>query len=173
MSLPRRDRRNPFGGPQNFGEAYQDFSYTVGKHELRFGGAIEYLRDNRSYGAYNRAYQIFGNTVGSALTISWPVSFMNTKPPSTRRASFPASTESQTPACTINLPVGPPDFERSNRYHEGAVYFQDSWKFSRRLTFNLGLRWEYFGVQHNVNANLDSNFYPASGVPCSESICSH
>ena len=33
---------------------------------------------------------------------------------------------------------------------------------------NLGLRWEYFGVQHNVNPNLDSNFYPASS---SESIC--
>ena len=44
------------------------------------------------------------------------------------------------------------------------MYFQDSWKFSRRLTFNLGIRWEYFGVQHNVNANLDSNFYPAGGA---------
>ena len=57
----------PFGGPQNFGEAYQDFSYTIGKHEFRFGGDIEYLRDNRSYGAYNEASEIFGNTVGSGI----------------------------------------------------------------------------------------------------------
>jgi hypothetical protein len=28
----------PFGGPQNFGEAYQDFSWTKGRHEFRFGG---------------------------------------------------------------------------------------------------------------------------------------
>ncbi len=38
----------PFGGPQNFGEAYQDLSYTKGKHEFRFGGDVVYLRDNRS-----------------------------------------------------------------------------------------------------------------------------
>jgi hypothetical protein len=55
----------PFGGPQNFGEAYQDFSYTKGKHEIRFGGDIEYLRDNRSFGAYNEGQQIFGNDVGA------------------------------------------------------------------------------------------------------------
>ena len=30
---------------------------------------------------------------------------------------------------------------------------------------NLGLRWEYFGVQHNVNPNLDSNFYTATNAP--------
>ena len=28
-----------------------------------------------------------------------------------------------------------------------------------RLTFNYGLRYEHFGVQHNNNPNLDSNFY--------------
>jgi hypothetical protein len=47
----------PFGGPQNFGEAYQDFSWTKGRHEFRFGGTLEYLRDNRTYGAYNEASQ--------------------------------------------------------------------------------------------------------------------
>ena len=30
---------------------------------------------------------------------------------------------------------------------------------------NLSLRWEYFGVQHNKNSALDSNFYdPASQI---------
>jgi outer membrane receptor protein involved in Fe transport len=150
----------PYGGPQNFGEAYQDFSYTIGKHELRFGGSIEYLRDNRTYGAYNQANQIFGNTIGSGVDNFLAGQLYSFEGAIYPDGKYPCVNGVQTPACTVTLPVGPPDFERSNRYHEGAAYFQDSWKFSRRLTFNLGVRWEYFGVQHNVNANLDSNFYP-------------
>jgi hypothetical protein len=67
VTLPGSPGGLPFGGPQNFGEAYQDFSYTIGKHELRFGGSVEYLRDNRSYGAFNEAIQTFGNTVGQGF----------------------------------------------------------------------------------------------------------
>lgn len=155
----------PFGGPQNFGEAYQDFSYVIGKHELRFGGSIEYLRDNRSYGAYNQADEVFGATLGSGMDNFLAGQLYEYEAAIYPQGKFPCAHGVQTPACTVTLPVGPPDFERSNRYHEGAVYFQDSWKFSRRLTFNLGLRWEYFGVQHNVNANLDSNFYTATNSP--------
>lgn len=155
----------PFGGPQNFGEAYQDFSYVIGKHELRFGGSIEYLRDNRSYGAYNQADEVFGATLGSGMDNFLAGQLYEYEAAIYPQGKFPCAHGVQTPACTVTLPVGPPDFERSNRYHEGAVYFQDSWKFSRLLTFNLGLRWEYFGVQHNVNANLDSNFYTATNSP--------
>jgi hypothetical protein len=62
------------------------------------------------------------------------------------------------------LPVGAPTFERSNRYEETSLYLQDAWKVSKRLTLNLGVRWEYFGTQHNVNAELDSNFYLPNNV---------
>jgi hypothetical protein len=34
---------------------------------------------------------------------------------------------------------------------------------TRNFTLNLGVRYEYFGVQHNKNPYLDSNFYPALG----------
>jgi outer membrane receptor protein involved in Fe transport len=154
----------PFGGPQNFGEAYQDFSYTIGKHELRFGGDIEYLRDNRSFGAYNEALQIFGHTVGEGLDNFLAGQLYEYEGAIDPQGKLPCVNGVQTPACTVNLPVGPPTFERSNRYHEGAAYVQDSWKITHRITVNLGLRWEYFGVQHNVNPNLDSNFYPAGGA---------
>ncbi len=59
--------------------------------------------------------------------------------------------------------MGPPSFSRSNRYHEVAWYAQDSWKATRRVTLSLGLRWEYFGVQHNKDPKLDSNLYLGSG----------
>lgn len=152
----------PFGGPQNFGEAYQDFSWIKGKHEVRFGGTIEYLRDNRTFGAYEEGEQILGNTNGKGLDNllgSQVYEFQGAVYP---QGKFPCVNGVTTPACTVTLPLSPPTFERSDRYHEGALYVQDSWKVTRRLTVNYGLRWEYFGVQHNVNANLDSNFYPAN-----------
>ncbi len=155
----------PFGGPQNFGEAYQDFSLTKGKHEFRFGGTIEYLRDNRSFGAYNEASEVFGNKVGSGIDNLLAGQLYEYEAAIDPQGKFPCLNGVQTAACTVNLPVGPPTFERSNRYHDAGVYFQDSWKVSHRVTLNLGLRWEYFGVQHNVNPNLDSNFYPAVNAP--------
>jgi outer membrane receptor protein involved in Fe transport len=154
----------PFGGPQNFGEAYQDFSWTKGKHEIRFGGSIEYMRDNRSFGAYNQAQEFFGETTGGGLDNFLAGKLYEYEGAIYPDGKFPCANNVQTAACTVNLPVGPPTFERSNRYHEGAAYVQDSWKISHRVTLNLGVRWEYFGVQHNVNPNLDSNFYPAGGA---------
>jgi hypothetical protein len=65
--------------------------------------------------------------------------------------------------CSVTLPASAPNFSRSNRYHEFALYAQDSWKVRPRFTVNLGLRWEYYGTQHNKNATLDSNWY-APGV---------
>ena len=63
----------------------------------------------------------------------------------------------------VDLPVTQPDFSRSNRYHEFAFYLQDSWKLTPRITLNGGLRWEYYGIQHNVDPSLDSNFYLGAG----------
>lgn len=152
----------PFGGPQNFGQAYQDFSYTKGKHEIRFGGSITYLRDNRTFGAYEEAIQALGHSVGNGidnLLLGQEYQFEAAVNP---QGKFPCVNHVQTPDCTVTLPVGPPSFARSNRYHEAALYAQDAWKISPRVTVNLGVRWEYFGVQHDVNPNLDSNFYPAN-----------
>jgi hypothetical protein len=40
-----------------------------------------------------------------------------------------------------------------------AAYVQDNWRANRRLTLNLGLRWD--GIPHTYEANhLSSNFYP-------------
>lgn len=63
------------------------------------------------------------------------------------------------PTCTITTPVAQPNFSRSNRYHEGAGFFNDSWKATPKLTINAGLRYELYGTQHNKNAALDSNFF--------------
>ena len=45
-----------------------------------------------------------------------------------------------------------------------ALYIQDNWRTTRRLTLNLGLRWD--GIPHTVNPqNEVSNFYPEPVQP--------
>ena len=59
---------------------------------------------------------------------------------------------------------------RSYRYKDWAMYAQDSYKLTPRLTLNYGVRYEHYGVQHNNNQNLDSNFYYGSGSTFFEQV---
>ncbi len=154
----------PFGGPQNFGQLYEDLSFTVGKHEIRWGGSQTYLRDNRTFGAYEESENVLGKNIGQGLDNLYAGQEYEFESAINPQGKYPCIGGVQTTACTINLPVGPPTFERSNRYEETGLYLQDSWKVSKRVTFNYGVRWEYFGTQHNVNAQLDSNFYLPESV---------
>jgi len=44
------------------------------------------------------------------------------------------------------------------------AYFQDNWRATRRLTLNLGLRWD--GIPHTYEANYNqTNFYPSQYNP--------
>jgi outer membrane receptor protein involved in Fe transport len=155
----------PFGGPQNFVQAYQDLSSIHGRHTFRFGGNYTYIRDNRSFGAYQEAVESLSATTSFSTSIE---SFLNGLLGQFQSAidpqgKLPCGAAGAVPGCTVMLPVGPPVFARSNRYHEFGTYFEDSWKATSQLTFNLGMRWDYFGVQHNKDPNLDSNYYDAQG----------
>jgi outer membrane receptor protein involved in Fe transport len=158
----------PFGGPQNLYQFYNDLSWTKGKHQFKFGGQFIQIRDNRIFGAYENAVENLGTNLSTGLAnlIAGNIySFQGAVYP---QGKYPCPLNAQgvaqvSAACTLNLPVGPPAFERNYRYNDFAFYAQDSWKVTRRFTANLGLRWEYYGVQHNANPALDSNFVMGSG----------
>lgn len=145
----------PFGGPQNLGQVFQDLSYVKGRHTLRFGGSYYYIRDNRAFGAYEEAVEQLGSSLKQGMD-----NFLLGQLKTFQAAIYP---QGKFPGDTVSLPVGPPDFTRSNRYHDFALYAQDSWRLSQRFTLNAGLRWEYFGVQHNKDPKKDSNFYLGTG----------
>jgi TonB dependent receptor len=154
----------PFGGPQNFLQAYQDVNLSKGKHQLRFGGQYINIRDNRTFGAYQNAVAGFGTT--STIT-----GLNNFVLGNLRRFQVAINPQGNTtPGSIIQLPAEQPNFSRSNRYHEGAAYFNDSWRIKQNLTVNLGLRYEYYGVQHNAVRELDSNFYLGAGSTLPEQI---
>ena len=161
----------PFGGPQNLYQFYEDLNWTKGKHQFKFGGNYIQTRDNRIFGAYENAVeslasggsisQAAGRLVTGNLYQFQGASYPQGKYPCYKDASGATIV---TPDCTLTLPVSAPAFGRNNRYNDGSWYVQDSWKVSPRLTLNLGLRWEYYGVQHNANPSLDSNFYLGPGA---------
>jgi hypothetical protein len=154
----------PFGGPQNVGQAYEDLSYTAGKHTLRFGGTYVYIQDNRTFGAYQNAVAAFGTT-------SYTVGFNNFVAGNLRRLQVAVDPQGNTsPGALVTLPVKAPSFTRSNRYNEIAVYVNDSWRAGSRVTLNLGLRYEYYGVQKNKDPKLDSNFYYGTGTTAADQV---
>jgi len=190
----------PFGGPQNLYQIYDDLSWTKGKHQFKFGGAYLQLRDNRVFGAYENPIEPLGTSfAGNSNYTNYTSALLNLvngniyqfqgavypqgKFPCQRG---PGLTNIQAgngpgqrglnglpipdPSCTLQLPVGPPAFGRNNRDNDGNFYVNDSWKVTPKLTLNLGLRWEYYGVQHNSNPQLDSNFYFGSGATIYDQI---
>lgn len=158
----------PFGGPQNLYQFYEDVSWTKSKHQFKFGGSYIQIRDNRVFGAYENAVQILGRNFGDGLNNLVSGQTYQFEGAVYPQGEFPCSKDATgayivTSDCTLTLPLGLPSFERNFRYNDFALYAQDSWKILPRLTLNLGARWEYYGVQHNANPAMDSNFYFGSG----------
>jgi hypothetical protein len=134
-----------------------DISWTHGAHQFKFGG---------SWALYKKTQDLFGQTQGG-------FGFNNTFTAGT--AACPANT-----ACGnsfASMLLGLP-----NSYQELAVqdsgqwnnvswafYGQDNWRVNRRLTLNLGLRWD--GVPHTYEANdRMGNFYPQLYNPANTAL---
>jgi hypothetical protein len=159
----------PFGGPQNTVQVNQDLMYLKGRHSMQFGGQIVYIQANDAYGAYAQATEQVGNNRATGLQNLLTGDLFQFEAAVDPKGALPCVRNpytgalTQTPGCTINLPASAPQFARSNRFHDWAVYGQDSFKLTNQLTMNYGVRYEYYGVQHNNNENLDSNFYYGGG----------
>ncbi len=162
----------PSGGPQNNIVISPVFSYTKGRHTMTFGGQYTYIRDNHTFAIYENAQESLVSAGTSGALANFQAGVFNFFQANLDpQGKFPCTKNLVTgltpgiggqpfdPSCTLNTPINQPNFSRSNRYNEGAGYFNDSWKATPRLTLNAGLRYELFGTQHNKNAALDSNFY--------------
>jgi hypothetical protein len=113
-----------------------DVSWTHGAHQFRFGG---------SWALYKKVQALFGETQGG-------FSFQN--------SDF---TGSNTANMLLGLPSSYQQLAVQDSGHwnnvSTALWAQDNWRVNRRLTLNLGLRWD--GVPHTYEANNRmGNFYP-------------
>ncbi len=159
----------PVGGPTNTIQWNQDLTWTKGNHTFQFGGQVQYVQLNQSYGAYAQANNLLNTSIGPGLDSFVTGSVRTFSAAVNPQGALPCVRYyvSQmlyvVPICLVILPTTQPSFARSDRFHDWAAYAQDSWKFTPHITLNYGVRYEYYGVQHNNNANLDSNFYYGAG----------
>jgi hypothetical protein len=174
----------PFGGPQNTLQLEEDLAWTKGRHSMRYGGEFTYIQLNYAYGAYQQAVEALGGDFQNSLlslvnqggvTDNTTGAFASPMVEFDARVAggvLPCVLDSygnaiQTPACTVTPPLPQASPARSYRYKDWAAYAQDSFKLTRRLTLNYGLRYEHYGVQHNDIQSLDSNYYNANcSFPC-------
>ena len=145
----------PFGGPQQFVQLYQDQTLLKGAHDVRFGGSYVHLNDNRTFGAYANSTEFLNTTSNALISLNNLVSG--------QLARFQTAINPHgMPGGTYVTPVELPSFTSHNKYNEFALYAQDNWNASDRLTINLGVRYEYFGPQKKSDPKFDSNFYYGS-----------
>ena len=161
----------PFGGPQNTIQWNQDLNWIKGKHSMQYGGQLLYIQSNQAYGAYAQANEQLGNSLNLGLQALQDGTLFRFQAAVNPAGALPCVRNqytlalTQTPGCSINLPATPPQFARSNRFHDWAIYAQDAFKVTPQFTFNYGVRYEYYGVQHNNHQDLDSNFYYGTLTP--------
>jgi hypothetical protein len=152
----------PAQGPTNTWQFYQDLNYQAGSHQFRFGGSYFYIQQNRSFGAFQNSVQTLGTNLATGTANLVAGQLFNFRVAVDPQGRFPGD--------SVTTPLAEPSFIRYNHYNEWAAYFNDAWRIRPTLTLNLGLRYEYFGVQHNKFPELDSNFYFGSGSTLQERI---
>jgi hypothetical protein len=166
----------PAGGPQNTAQINEDVSWMKGKHSIQTGAQIIYIQDNQAYGAYAQAVERLGHNAAGGFSNLYTGNLYQFVAAVNPNGALPcvkdpySGTLTQTPGCTINLPATTPSLARSDRFRDWAAYAQDSWKFTPKFAANYGVRYEYYGVQHNNNPNLDSNYYYGQGSNLAEMI---
>lgn len=129
------------GGRFNTFVAGDNFSWQMGKHLLRFGFEASRYQLNRFNNFATRGSVAFGNT--SAGAGGFPTSLIGFQNFLLGRIT---STQGRGGFSTF--------YFRATDY---ATYVQDDWKFNRRLTLNLGLRWEGLSIA-SEKQNFLSNF---------------
>jgi hypothetical protein len=140
--------------PQHWANHYFDIqdnvSYLMGKHTLRFGGEFANINVTNAIPDTGRGLIAFkGNkTTGLGLTDCKG----NSCPLEDFFAGFPSGG---------NLLSG--NAEREETWKSVAGFLQDDWRFSSKLTLNLGLRYSYVSPMHEVNG-LWGNFDPTKGM---------
>jgi hypothetical protein len=140
-----------FGAPQAsttpaiFAQNTFEFRNTIrkvfGSHALSIGGQIRREQDNNNLGGRSRPLFSFVGLFN--LANDAPIFYQLSADPRTG---------------------GPADTQRYFRTGDSALFIQDDWKFRPNLTFNLGLRYEYFSPLSEKDGRLSNAEFGSNGL---------
>jgi outer membrane receptor protein involved in Fe transport len=139
------------GYPQTFHDniyTYSDMvSVTHGNHNIKVGADIRRNIENSQF-SVGRPYYYFYD----------PILF---------GADAPVEEDAGVDPGLATNPGNPISNLAENKRHwrnwEVGIYGQDDWKVTRRLTLNLGMRWDLY-TRHTEEANKATTFIPGPGV---------
>lgn len=131
------------GSPSNFNfhwtsiQAYEDLSFNLGKHSLKFGVGLERIRDN----------MLGVSDAGGVFSFNALSDFL-TNAPYFLSAAIPSAVS-----------------ERGIRQTLLGAYVQDDWRLRSNLTINFGLRYEMATVPTEVQGKLTTLRHITDATP--------
>lgn len=123
--------------PQQYYEWSDQISWVHGKHTVRMGFDEQYVKWKQVVPSFNRG----------TLTFQTFADFLLGESAAQNGTSLSNIFES---SATIQQPN--PGTVNQNRANEISAYLQDDYKLTKRLTLNLGVRWEYDGTVYDENS---------------------
>ena len=151
------------GYPQFFKEniyTYSDMvAITHGKHNIKIGADVRRNIENSEFNVARPSYYFMDPLFFAADSPYGEVGGVNPgicAPPCSQSTIQQLVTSSATPNANLESNV------RHWRNVEFGAYFQDDWKATKRLTLQLGLRYDLY-KRHNEENNKATTFIPGPG----------
>jgi hypothetical protein len=145
------------GYPQTFKENIYSYADMVsighGNHNMKIGVDFRRNIENSEFNIARPSYYFYDQVYFAADA---PYLQVNGVDPGICKAPCPVSSYNPNPQAQLS------DNFRHWRNLEFGAYFQDDWKVSKRLTLNLGLRYDLF-QRHKEEANYATTFIVGPG----------
>jgi len=143
-------------------------SYSLGSHQLRFGGEFRRGRVNEFYHRRGTGKFVFDGSQGPWNTATGcgaasptPACLALAANPAFATNAFSLADYLSGDVSTSSIAVGNP--ERNVYVNAFNFYFQDAWQVTKKFSLNYGMRYEYFGPLHNGDKDT-AVFTPDKGL---------
>lgn len=150
VTLPGSPAFYSYQNNNNTWEALDNLIWTHGRHLVTVGGGVLWRGSNGYLTAGQDGQYFFGNILDFALGT-----------PSYLEAAIDRST----------LPaIQQPNPNRTYNYGQDYLFAQDTFKLTRRLTVNYGIRYEFYGGAENTGAVKDTLIQLGAGSTLAQQL---